>query len=137
MAKKKAKKNKAKAKKARAKAKGKSKVSTKKKGLKTRGTAKKKNEKVNIARSGVSSEAVKYETRGLGAKSAGQAGDTQGLPKIPVGDNDSVEELLEEGQTFEAEILEGVENAGDADKSEVRTRQLPADDVPEEYLEKD
>jgi hypothetical protein len=50
-----------------------------------------------------------------------------------VGDSESVEELLEEGQTFEAEILEGVENARDADKSEVKTREVPEDDVPEEY----
>jgi hypothetical protein len=30
-----------------------------------------------------------------------------------------------------------VENAPDADVSEVRTRQVPEDDVPLEYIEKD
>lgn len=52
-------------------------------------------------------------------------------------DSESVEELLEEGQAFEAEAVDGVENAPDADQGEVRTRQLPEDDVPEEYREKD
>lgn len=126
-----------KTKKRKVKAKGRSKISARKQGRKTRVTPKKKVQKKKIPGRGISAEAVAYETRGLGAKSAGQAGDTQGLPGTPEGDSDSVEGLLEEGQTFEAEILEGVESARDADKSEVKTRQLPADDVPEEYLEKD
>jgi hypothetical protein len=45
--------------------------------------------------------------------------------------------LVEEGQSFEAEIIGGVEDAPDADEGEVRTREVPEDDVPEEYLEKD
>src|SRR5271157_5171782 len=116
------------------KARRKSKISARKQGRKTRVAPMKKIRK--ISGRGVSAEAVAYETRGLGAKSAGQSGDTQGLPGTPMGDSDSVEGLLEEGQTFEAEILEGVESARDADKSEVKTRQMPADDVPPEYLEK-
>jgi len=119
------------------KAKVRSKVRARKQERKARIAPKKKVQKKKTPGRGISAEAVAYETRGLGAKSAGQAGDTQGLPGTPVGDSDSVEGLLEEGQTFEAEILEGVESARDADKSEVKTRQMPADDVPEEYLEKD
>jgi hypothetical protein len=126
-----------KTKKRKVKVKEKSKISARKQRRKTRVAPKKKTLKKKTPGRGISAEAVAYETRGLGAKSAGQAGDTQGLPETPVGDSDSVEGLLEEGQTFEAEILEGVESARDADKSEVKTRQLPADDVPEEYLEKD
>ena len=80
---------------------------------------------------------VAYERRGMGARSGGQAGDTQGLAGAPGVDSESVEQLLEEGQSFEAEVLEGVENAPDPDQSEVRTRQVAEDDVPEEYLEKD
>ena len=137
MARKKAKKSKVKAKKSKANTKRKNKVSAKKKVQKTRSVPKKKTLKKKSSGRGISAEAATYETRGLGANSAGQSGDTQGLPKIPVGDSDSVEELLEEGQTFEAEILEGVENAGDANRSEVKTRQVPEDDVPEEYREKD
>jgi hypothetical protein len=50
---------------------------------------------------------------------------------------ESVEELLEEGQTFEAEAIKGVEDAPDPDVAEVHTKQFPEDDVPGEYLEQD
>jgi|SRR4249919_2663953 hypothetical protein len=75
--------------------------------------------------------------RGLGAASGGQSGDTQGLSRRSYDDSESVEELLEEGQYAEAEAVSGVENAPDADKGEVRTRQFPEDDVPEEYQNED
>ena len=52
-------------------------------------------------------------------------------------DSESVEELMEEGQYMEAEAVSGVENAPDADQGEVRTRQFPEDDVPEEYQNED
>jgi hypothetical protein len=80
-------------------------------------------------------ELVAYEARGIGARSAGQAGDTQGISATPTADSESVEELLEEGQSFEAEILNGVERAADPDESEVVTREVEEDDVPEEYRE--
>jgi len=80
-------------------------------------------------------ELVPYELRGLGARSAGQSGDTQGLSAVPAVDSESVQELMEEGQAFEAEVLDGVENAPDADRSEVFTREVNEDDVPEEYRE--
>jgi hypothetical protein len=51
-------------------------------------------------------------------------------------DSESVAELAEEGQDFEAEVVSGVENAPDADKGEVRTKEVPEDDVPPEYLDK-
>jgi hypothetical protein len=113
--------------------KAKSNASAKIKERKTRPARKRKSRKKRITGSESSADVVAYKTRGLGANSAGQSGDTQGLPGTAVGDSESVEELLEEGQTFEAEVLEGVENARDADKSEVRTREVPEDDVPEEY----
>ncbi len=131
------KRSKAKVKKSKPNTKRKNKASAKRKVQKTRSVPKQKALKRKVSGRGILTEATTYETRGLGANSAGQSGDTQGLPKIPVGDSDSVEELLEEGQAFEAEVLDGVENAGDADRSEVKTRQVPEDDVPEEYLEKD
>jgi hypothetical protein len=80
-------------------------------------------------------ELVSYTPRGLGARTGGQAGDTQGLASGPDVDSESVEELLEEGQSFEAEVVEAVENAPDPDEGEVRTRQVPENDVPEEYQE--
>jgi len=71
-----------------------------------------------------------------GPASAGQSGDLQGLTDVAGADSESVQELLEEGQAFEAEAVRGVENAPDADVAEVRTKQFPEDDVPEEYLER-
>ncbi|HLH06375.1 MAG TPA: hypothetical protein VKW78_03985 [Terriglobales bacterium] len=67
------------------------------------------------------------------SESAGQSGDTQGLSGIEEADSESVEELIEEGQAEEAEVIDSVENAPDPDVSEVRTREVPEDDVPEEY----
>src|SRR6266849_1058847 len=75
--------------------------------------------------------------RGLGAASGGQSGDTQRLWRREYDYSESVEELLEEGQYAEAEAVSGVENARDADQGEVRTREVPEDDVPEEYLDQD
>jgi hypothetical protein len=75
--------------------------------------------------------------KGLGPGSAGQSGDTQGLSDVAEAGSESVEELLEEGQYFEAEVIAGVEDAPDADVTEVHTKQVPEDDVPSEYLEKD
>jgi hypothetical protein len=51
-------------------------------------------------------------------------------------DSESVEELVEEGQDFEAGAVAGIEEA-DASQGEVRTKQFPEDDVPREYLEND
>ena len=73
----------------------------------------------------------------LGPNSAGQSGDIQQLPNKPVAESESVEELLEEGNAFEAGVVEGVENAKEPDVSEVTTREVPEDDVPEEYLNDD
>jgi hypothetical protein len=68
--------------------------------------------------------------------SAGQAGDTQGLSDVAQADSQSVEELVEEGQGFEAAVISGVENAPPADVAEVKTKEVPADDVPPEYLDR-
>lgn len=73
--------------------------------------------------------------RGLGAGSAGQSGATQGLSRAELVDSESVEELAAEGQDYEAEVVSGVESAPDPDQGEVRTREVPEDDVPSEYLD--
>lgn len=73
--------------------------------------------------------------RGLGPDSGGQSGDVQGLSGREVADSESVEELAEEGQDYEAGVVSGVENVPDADQGEVRTREVPENDVPEEYLD--
>jgi N utilization substance protein A len=80
---------------------------------------------------------VSFESKGLGARSGGQSGDLQGLSNTAGADSESVDELLEEGNAFEAEAVEGVENAPDADQGEIRTREVQEDDVPDEYLDKD
>jgi hypothetical protein len=63
------------------------------------------------------------------------SGDSQDLSVLPIAASESVEELAEEGNAFEAGIVEGVENSPDADRGGVRTREVPEDDVPEEYLD--
>jgi hypothetical protein len=73
------------------------------------------------------------DTDQLGPESAGQSGDTQGLPDAVDADSESVAELAEEGQAFEAGIISGVEDAGGSDPREVTTREVPEDDVPPEY----
>ena len=77
------------------------------------------------------------EPRGLGPEAGGQSGDTEGLSRDELADSESVEELIEEGQAFEAGVISGVENAPEPDRGEVRTRQVPEDDVPQEYLDED
>ena len=75
--------------------------------------------------------------RGLGAASGGQSGDTQGLSERETADSESVTELAEEGQDYEAEVVSGVENAKDPDEGEVTTSEVPEDDVPPEYQDRD
>ena len=64
---------------------------------------------------------------GLGPDSAGQSGDLQGL------NSEEVTELLEEGNSFEAGIINGIENAPNADEGPSKTREVLEDDVPLEY----
>jgi hypothetical protein len=78
---------------------------------------------------------VAFEPAGLGARSGGQSGDLQGLSDRGRASSESVDELLEEGNAFEAEIVKGVEDV--ADEEEVRTHEVPEDGVPGEYLDKD
>ena len=72
-----------------------------------------------------------------GPESAGQSGDTQGLSGRAEATSESVRELAEEGQYFEAGVVSGIENAPDADESEIKTTEVPVDDVPQEYLDRD
>ena len=70
-------------------------------------------------------------------RSGRQSGDLQGLSSVQGADSESVDELLEEGNAFEADVVTGVEDAGNADEKEVRTHEVPEDDVPGEYLDKE
>jgi hypothetical protein len=72
-----------------------------------------------------------------GAAAAGQSGDLQGLPGREESENESVRELVEEGQFYEASVVDGVENAPPADSGPVRTHSRPEDDLPPEYADRD
>jgi hypothetical protein len=76
----------------------------------------------------------KREEIELGPDSAGQSGDDQQISGLASADSESVEDLIAEGNAFEAEAVYGVENAKDPDVSEVTTHEVPEDDVPAEYL---
>jgi len=77
-----------------------------------------------------------FALEGPRARSGGQSGDLQGLSNVEGADSESVDELLEEGNAFEADVVTGVERA-DTDGKEVRTHEVSEDDVPGEYLDKD
>jgi hypothetical protein len=81
-------------------------------------------------------DTVVFAREGLAARSGGQSGDLQGLSSLEGADSESVDELLEEGNSFEAEVVKGVQDAGDADEREVHTHEVPQDDVPDEYRDK-
>ena len=70
-------------------------------------------------------------------RSGRQSGDLQGLSSVESADSESVDELLDEGNAFEADVVTGVEDAGNADEKEVRTHEVPEDDVPGEYRDKE
>jgi hypothetical protein len=57
----------------------------------------------------------------VGADSAGQSGDPQGLSDVEDAAEESVEELADTDQAFEAEAVLGVEEAGDHPERPVRT----------------
>lgn len=118
-------------------------VAKKKTAAKRRSAPKKAAKKKSIRRrtarraSGEAGRVNLGDRRGLGAESAGQSGDTQGISRREFSDSESVEELLEEGQYLEAEAVGGVEDARDPDEGAVTTSEVPEDDVPEEYLDRD
>ncbi len=65
----------------------------------------------------------------------GQSGDEEGLSDEPEASPESVEELADEGQAFEAEVVDGVENAPLADEGEriIHERpETPNENVPDE-----
>jgi hypothetical protein len=112
-------------------------VKTKALGKKTTGakTADALKKRVHEKKQSVDTEAFALE--GLRARSGTQSGDLQGLSKVEGADSESVEELIEEGNAFEADAVMGVEHAGDTDEKEVRTHEVTQDDVPGEYLDKE
>lgn len=70
-----------------------------------------------------------------GTKSVRQSADLQGLSRAQQADSESVDELVDEGNLFEAGAVAGVEEADSEDEREVHTHEMPEDDVPDEYLD--
>ena len=70
----------------------------------------------------------------VGPDSGGQSGDTQGLSEIADAADESVEELADTGQAYEAEAVGGVEDAADHPERPVHThedRSRPSDIAPD------
>jgi hypothetical protein len=78
-----------------------------------------------------------FREPGSDSDSAGQSGDLQGLSSVERADSESVDELIDEGNAFEAGVISGVEEADDEDGREVHTHEVPEDDIPGEYLDED
>jgi len=72
------------------------------------------------------------DPREVGSDSAGQSGDAQRLSTIADANEESVEELAETDQAFEAAAVEGVEDAADHPERPVHTHQEYGrpDDLP-------
>ena len=79
-------------------------------------TRKLRNDKARIDETG-------SDLKEAGSASAGQSGDAQGLSQIADADEESVGELAETDQAYEAEAVEGLEDAADHPERAVRTRE--------------
>jgi hypothetical protein len=98
---------------------------------------------VRVIRSGFASrgegqpiETINLDVNGLDSRSGGQSGALQGLSDVESADSESVDELLEEGNSYEAGIVKGVQDAPDADAEEVHTHERPQEkDLDEDFRE--
>jgi len=90
-----------------------------------------------VRRKSQSVETVPFRRAGKGSRSGGRSGDLQGLSDVESSNSESVDELLEEGNSFEADVVMGVEDAADAAGREVRTHEVLQDDVPGEYRDEE
>src|SRR5215831_3492466 len=84
------------------------------------------------ARKGSSSPSRTLSRPSIQPRIGEQSGDLQAISRRERAASESVEELLEEGNAFEANVVTGVEEAEDYDEREVHTREVPEDDVPGE-----
>jgi N utilization substance protein A len=82
-------------------------------------------------------QVVESSSAGKSASVSEQSGDLEGLSRSEQADSESVDELVGEGNAFEAGAVAGVEEADGQDEREVHTHEVPEDDVPDEYLDKD
>jgi hypothetical protein len=82
-------------------------------------------------------ETMQMKPKARVARAGAGGGDFGGASVVEDVDSQSADELLEEGQAFEAGIVRGVEQADDNIEQEVHTHEVPQDDVPGEYGDKD
>jgi hypothetical protein len=108
---------------------------TKLSGKKTTARKKARSPKKRAAAKSPRVDTAAFTREGERARSGGQSGDLQGLSNREGAASESVDELLEEGNAFEADVVKGVEDAGD--EGEVHTHEVPEDDVPGEYLDEE
>ena len=86
--------------------------------------------------SGQPDETINLDVNGLDARSGGQSGALQGLSDLEGADSESVDELLEEGNSYEASIIKGVEDAPNADEEEIHIHERPQEvDLDEDERE--
>jgi hypothetical protein len=99
------------------------KLKRKKKAAKAKAASKKnKSRRKRPTRGGGESPGAKARIhQGVALEKAGQSGDLEGLSNVEDVDSESVG------------IVEGVENAPNADESEVTTEEVPEGDIPPEY----
>jgi hypothetical protein len=91
---------------------------------------------VSVSRESQDVEMVQLKPKSRVARAGTGSGDLQGISIVEDVDSESADELLEEGQAFEAGIISGVERAG-TETSEVITHEVLEDDVPKEYDDED
>ncbi len=108
---------------------------TKRGSKKTTARKKARAPKKRAAAKSPSVDTAAFTREGQRTRSGGQSGDLQGLSNREGAASESVDELLEEGNAFEADVVKGVEDAGD--EGEVHTHEVPEDDVPGEYLDEE
>ena len=116
------------------------KVATREKSSRKKSTSKAKLRTRKKFVSAVAELKREFKSRNLattGMVSPRQTEDFTGLSRAEEADTESVDELVEEGNILEAGAVAGVQEADDEDEREVHTHEVPEDDVPEEYLDKD
>jgi hypothetical protein len=86
----------------------------------------------SVSRGNQDVDTVRLKPKSRVARAGTGAGDLQGISSVEDVDSESADELLEEGQAFEAGVVSGVERAGNAEESEVITHEVLEDDVPKE-----
>lgn len=96
---------------------------------------KKRRQKSAVVGAGIQTDADVTEQQDTGSEANVLSGDTEALSDVANADSESVKELAAEGQYYEAEVVDAIENAPASDQGELKTREVPEDDVRPEYLD--